>query len=346
MPGSRIRPLVFWPPFVLLILAVMVSLIDLEGFLSLTSDLNTLLLDRLGWLFSVTALAMLVSCLIAFLSPLGRTRIGGESAERLLSPWRWFSITLCTTLAVGIMFWSTAEPLYHLHSPPTSLGIEANTAEAARFSLSTMFLHWSFTPYAIYTVPALMFALMHYNLGKPFSLGTLFVPLIGDRLIGRKGRALDAVALFALVCGMASSLGTGGMTLVGGIDRFLGTGTDPFMLGLVILAIVMSFTASAATGLQKGIARLSSLNARVFFAFVIFVFLFGPTQTILGYGTEAAGEYFSKFMEKSLFTGPSMMIHGRKTGVSFIGKTGWLGLLFLPCSSARYRVVTRCVSSC
>ncbi|WP_249330731.1 BCCT family transporter [Cobetia sp. MC34] len=34
-----------------------------------------------------------------------------------------------------------------------------------------------------------------------------------------------------------------------------------------------------------------------------FVFLCGPTQTILGYGTEAAGEYFNNFMQKSLFTG-------------------------------------------
>ncbi|MBE2167810.1 MULTISPECIES: BCCT family transporter [unclassified Cobetia] len=303
MFGSSIRPLVFWPPFILLFVSVVASLVDLEGFLAVTTNLNNQVLSKFGWLFSITALSMVVACLIAYLSPLGRTRIGGENATRLLSPWRWFSITLCTTLAVGIMFWSTAEPLYHLHSPPTSLDIAANSPEAARFALSTMFLHWSFTPYAIYTVPALIFALMHYNLGKPFSLGTLFVPLLGDRLIGRKGRALDALALFALVCGMASSLGTGAMTLAGGIDRFLGTGSGPLMLGIVTLAIVLCFTASAASGLQKGIARLSAINAKAFFAFLIFVFAFGPTLTILGYGTEAAGEYFTNFMSKNLFTG-------------------------------------------
>ncbi|MBU3009715.1 BCCT family transporter [Cobetia amphilecti] len=303
MFGSSVRPLVFWPPFILLMVAVAASLINLEGFLATTTAMNDWVLNKFGWLFSVTSLAMVVTCLVAYLSPLGRTRIGGESASRILSPWRWFSITLCTTLAVGIMFWSTAEPLYHLHTPPGSLDLTANSPEAARFALSTMFLHWSFTPYAIYTVPALLFALMHYNLGKPFSLGTLFVPLLGDRLIGRKGRALDALALFALVCGMASSLGTGAMTLAGGLDRFLGTGTGPLMLALVTLAIVACFTASAASGLQKGIARLSAINAKAFFVFMAFVFLCGPTQTILGYGTEAAGEYFNNFMQKSLFTG-------------------------------------------
>lgn len=303
MFGSSVRPMVFWPPFILLLISVIASLVDLEGFLATTTALNTFVLDKLGWLFSITSLIMVVTCLITYLSPLGRTRIGGETATRILTPWRWFSITLCTTLAVGIMFWSTAEPLYHLHTPPNSLELIPNSPETARFALSTMFLHWSFTPYAIYTVPALLFALMHYNLGKPFSLGTLFVPLLGNKLIGRKGRALDALALFALVCGMASSLGTGAMTLAAGIDRFLGTGTGPLMLGIVTLAIVGCFTASAASGLQKGIARLSAINAKAFFLFLAFVFVCGPTQTVLGYGTEAAGEYFNNFMQKSLFTG-------------------------------------------
>lgn len=303
MFGSSIRPLVFWPPFSLLLVAVTASLIDLDGFLAVTSTLNNLVLERIGWLFSLTAVVMVITCLIAFLSPLGRIRIGGEQATPLLNRWRWFSITLCTTVAVGIMFWSTAEPLYHLHSPPSSMGIVAGSADAARFSLSTLYLHWSFTPYAIYSVPALMFALMHYNLGKPFSLGALFVPLFGDKLIGRKGRALDALALYALVCGMAASLGTGAMTLTGGVDRFLGTGTGPLMLGVIILAIVATFTASAVSGLQRGIARLSALNTRAFFLFLIFVFLFGPTMTVLNYGVEATGEYFGTFMQKSLFTG-------------------------------------------
>lgn len=299
----RMRPLVFWPPFILLILSLAASMLDLERFLDVTGGLNSAILDNVGWLFSLTSLVMVMTCLIVFLSPLGRTRIGGENALPILSPWRWFSITLCTTVAVGIMFWSTAEPLHHLHNPPASLDITANSLDATRFSLSTMFLHWSFTPYAIYTVPAVMFAIAHYNMGKPFSLGSLFTPILGDRLIGRPGRLLDALALFALVCGMASSLGTGAMTLAGGVDRFLGTGTGPLALGIVTLAIVAVFTASAASGLQRGIAVLSALNARAFFAFMAFIFLFGPTRDILGYGVESSGAYLGQFIEKSLFTG-------------------------------------------
>ena len=303
MFNKSIRPLVFWPPFLLLLVAVVASLIDLKGFLNVTGAINDAALRNLGWLFMLTALVMIVTCVVVFLSPLGRVRIGGDQANPLLSAWRWFSITLCTTVAVGIMFWSTAEPLYHLHSPPASMDLVANSPEAARFALSTMFLHWSFTPYAIYTVPALVFALMHYNRGKPFSLGALFTPLIGDRLIGRNGVALDALALFAIVCGMAASLGTGMIVLAGGIERFVGTAVNPFTLAIVAIAIVATFTMSAASGLQRGIAVLSNINTRAFLVFLAFVFLLGPTQQLLGYGTEAAGSYFGQFLEKSLFTG-------------------------------------------
>lgn len=303
MFGKSVRPLVFWPPFLLLFIAVAASLINLQGFLRVTTAINNAALANIGWLFMLTALVMVITCVIVFLSPLGRVRIGGDSAQPLLTPWRWFSITLCTTVAVGIMFWSTAEPLFHLHAPPSAMHLTADSPEAARFALSTMFLHWSFTPYAIYTVPALLFALMHYNLGKPYSLGALFTPLIGDRLIGRKGRALDALALFSLVCGMASSLGTGAVVLAGGVDRFFGTTTTPWLLGLVVIAIVATFTLSAASGLQRGIATLSNVNTRAFMVFLAFVFLFGPTQHLLGYGVEAAGDYFGQFMQKSLFTG-------------------------------------------
>ncbi|WP_276317860.1 BCCT family transporter [Cobetia sp. ICG0124] len=246
------------------------------------------------------------------------------------------------------MFWSTAEPLYHLHTPPGSLDVAANTPEAARFALSTMFLHWSFTPYAIYTVPALLFALMHYNLGKPFSLGTLFVPLIGDRLIGRKGRALDALALFALVCGMASSLGTGAMTLAGGLDRFLGTGTgtddagsgDSGHRGL-------SFTASAASGLQKGIARLSAINAKAFFVFMAFVFAVWPDPDHSRLRHGSGWRVFQQFhAAKACSPVPLMVIRGRRAGASSTGPTGWHGHRFPPCSSARSPVAIPCVSSC
>lgn len=300
--GRSIRHLVFWPTFLVLIAAVIASLMDLEAFLGATTALNTLILDNFAWLFSLGSLYLLILAVIVYFSPLGNIRIGGDAATPLLSKTRWFSITLCTTLAVGVLFWTTAEPLYHLMGPPESLGIEAGSKEAILFSMSTMFLHWSFTPYAIYAVPALVFALAFYNRRQTFSITSMLEPVFGAR-ITRYGGLIDALALYSLVAGMASTLGTGAITLAGGLNQYIEGDTSPLRLGIIIAIIVVTFVASAASGLQKGIARLSSLNALLLLALGLFVFVFGPTVFMLKLGVESFGAYLDNFFTRSLFTG-------------------------------------------
>lgn len=299
---NSIRPLVFWPTFLVLMGAVIASYLDLETFLATTSALNDAILDHFSWLFSLSSLYLLVLAVVVYVSPLGRLRIGGEHAVPLLSKLRWFSITLCTTLAVGVLFWTTAEPLYHLMGPPESLGIEAKSSEAALFAMSTMFLHWTFTPYAIYAVPALIFALAFYNRRLKFSISSMLEPLFGPRILRYAG-IIDALALYSLVAGMASTLGTGALTLAGGTGQYLDGDTSPLRLGVIIAVIVVTFVLSAASGLKKGIARLSALNAWLLLALGLFVFVFGPTVFMLQLGTESFGVFLDNFFTRSLFTG-------------------------------------------
>ncbi len=300
---EKIRPLVFWPSFLILMAAVVMSFIDLDGFLSATKSLNTTLLDSFSWFFSLGSFYLLVLVVAVYFSPLGKVRIGGNEASPLLSKTRWFSITLCTTLAVGVLFWTTAEPIYHLNFPPASWGLVPGSVDAAKFSMSAMLLHWSFTPYAIYAVPSLVFALAFYNMRLPFSIGSSLQPVFGNHVLGKSGQVIDTVALYALVAGMASSLGTGAITLVGGVGEFTDITTNPFTLAVAVSLIVSTFVASAASGLHKGIARLSAVNAYLLLFLGLFVFVFGPTIYILSFGTQGLGSYLGNFFELSLFTG-------------------------------------------
>ncbi|WP_110655426.1 BCCT family transporter [Salinicola halimionae] len=299
---TSLRPLVFWPTFLILQAAVIASYVDLDAFLATASALNDAVLTNFSWLFSLGSLYLLIMAVIVYFSPLGNIRIGGPEAKPLLSRLRWFSITLCTTLAVGVLFWTTAEPLYHYMGPPASSGLEAGSSDAMLFAMSTMFLHWSFTPYAIYAVPALIFALAFYNLRLRFSISSMLEPIFGAR-VRHFGGLIDAISLYALVAGMASSLGTGALTLAGGAGQYLGGETSPLRLGVIIAIIVVTFVISAASGLQKGIARLSSLNAILLLILGVFMFIIGPTVFCLALGVESFGVYLDHFFTKSLFTG-------------------------------------------
>ncbi|WBM74479.1 BCCT family transporter [Saprospira grandis] len=304
---QTLRKTVFWPSFGLLLFAIIYSMSQATAFLAQMKALNAALLANFGPLFSLTSFLMLCLLLVLLLSPLGKIRIGGADAQPLLSRWKWFSISICTTIATGILFWGTAEPLYHYGSPPAAAKLAAQSPEAAQFALSTLYLHWSFTPYAIYCLPALLFALAHYNYGAKYSLSALLFPFLKAKKEGGfhsfKGLSstIDSLCLFALVAGMASSLGAGLLTLAGGLSSQLGWTSNNNMLLLLCILTVLAFIISAATGLKKGIQFLSTVNIWAFI-FIALSFLFlGPGQKMLPLIGSSLGEYFGHFIEKNLY---------------------------------------------
>lgn len=296
----QVRLLVFWPPVLLLLFALFYSLTDYSGFYARASAANNWILSTFDWLFSFASFAAVLLLVWVAASPLGRVRIGGPNATPILSRWNWFSITLCTTIAIGILFWGTAEPMFHITGPPDFAGVDPHSPGAAKFALSSMFMHWTITPYAIYTVPALAFALAHYNLGRPYSLSGPLSLLVGKAASGRGGELIDAVGLYALVAGVAASLGAGVMTVAGGLWHVSGI-EDGAVLRLAVTAtIVIFFVASSVSGIQRGIKILSDFNSKFFFLLCAFVLLAGPTLSILSLGGEAVWEYVRTFIPRSL----------------------------------------------
>ena len=297
------RPTVFWPPALLLLAALMFSLLDFSGFHAFLSGVNTWVLSRFDWLFNAASFAAVLLLAWVFFSPLGAVRIGGPKARPILGRWNWFAITLCTTIAVGILFWGAAEPMFHINGPPDFTGLEARSEGASRFALSSMFMHWTITPYAIYTVPALAFALAHYNLGRPYSLSGPLSIVFGRAMTGRGGALVDAVGLYALVAGVAGALGAGVMTLSDGLGSLTGLADGPVLRFAVTAMIVAVFVASSISGVQRGIRVLSDLNTRLFFLLAGFVLVFGPTGEIIALGLEGAWRYVLTFVPQSLALG-------------------------------------------
>ena len=299
-PNHSLNRPVFFIPLAVLLAAVVLSLWQGAAVLATETAINDWILRHFSPLFAWSGLAFLALLAGIAVSPLGGQIIGGAAAKPILTRWRWFAVTLCTTIATGILFWGAAEPLFHLNDPPTMLGLQPGSDAAATFAMSTMFLHWTLTPYAIYTVAGLAFALVYYNRREPFSLSSLFVPLLGQRAHGPVGTGIDVICLYALVAGMAASMGAGILALAGGIEGIGGFVGGTLLRWVIAAAIVGSFLISAATGLQKGIAGLSVLNTWLFFAIIAFVLIAGPTADMLGLSLRAGADYFQTFIPRNL----------------------------------------------
>ncbi len=298
----KIKLGVFAPPWIMAILLVVFSLRDKDGFLAMLNQVTSWILTHFAWLFNGTMLFALAVVLIVYFSPLGKVRIGGRKARPMMKYTDLVWITLCTTIAAGILFWACAEPLYQMYAPPVREGVEPGSTGAAMFAMKTMFLEWTWSPYAIYTVATLSFAFVFYNMRQRYSLGSALVPLFGEK-IHKYSSLVDVVCLFALTAGVAASLGTGTITIAGGIEKLFGIKSAPLTWGIIIAVIVATFIASSISGIMKGVRVLSSINAKVYMVLLVFLFVFGPTTFMLNFTVESWGEYVKDFLPMSLYTG-------------------------------------------
>ncbi|SMP25636.1 Choline-glycine betaine transporter [Algoriphagus winogradskyi] len=237
---------------------------------------------------------------VAIFSPLGNYKIGGQNAIPRLKRISWFAIVLCTTIAVGILFWGSAEPLSHYLFPPEFKGFEPNSEAAKSFALGALYFHWGFTPYAIYAVPALVFALMYYSGKSNFSLSIMLRPILGSYPNKFWVAGLDMFSLFALVTGMAAALGAGILSLSGGFLAFFPQLDPTFLTVIITLAILLTFIISASTGIEKGIKNLSLFNLGFFFLIAILFVIFGEKAHIFNSIGTGFIEYFSNFTDLSL----------------------------------------------
>lgn len=300
---NKLRKTVFFPTFILLVVAVVLSLTQTDTFLKIVNSLNTGVKSNFGWLFSFVSVGMVILCVWIYFSPIGKQIIGGEGSKPLLNTWEWFAVTLCTTIAAGMIFWAASEPIFHLTAPPVFLGIAPDSSEAAIFSMSTMFVHWTITPYAIYCVPGLMFAIAYYNMKKPFSFQGCVSPLLGDKTTNRILPIIDSISLYTVALGMAASLGTGILSISGGISHISGISSTPMLWTVVAVLVITVFIISSISGLMKGIKLLSTFNVRLFIGIAIFMFIMGPTSFLLNILTESYGVYIDNFFTRNLVTG-------------------------------------------
>ncbi len=302
---SKIKPIAFWPPFVLCAAAVALSFAAPDLFLAAMKPTIQWVSDSFGWLVMLLAFAMLVLCAAIFVSPFGRTVIGGPGARPLLTRWQMFAVVLTTNIAIGVLFWGAFEPLAYLSKPAASAHAAPNSPEAALFAISTVYLHWTCTPYAIATLVGLMFAFAYYNMKKPFSLGAPLSPLLGRHDSGKSAHAIDALCLYSLVVAMAAALAGASLLLGGGIHHVFGIQGEPsnLLLAVIMAAVMGAAVAAAVSGLTRGIRLVANINTAFLVLFLAMIFLLGPTRFILNFATEGLGYFLSHYFEKALYTG-------------------------------------------
>lgn len=296
---SLLNKQAFFPPAILLILAVFLGAAFPNQFSAVGNSILGWVTENLGWLFTGGSIILFVFCLWAGFSKYGKIKLGGPKAKPAMTMFEWFAVSFTSSLAIGVSYWCVAEPMTYYMNPPAFTGVEGQTTEAAVLAMRYAYHHWAFIPFAIYTSAGVAVAFLFYNCGKPFRVSSSLDPLFGNKNNSTLANFVDAVCIFAMVGGIGTSLGLGAMQIVAGMKYVFGIESNIGSLTAIIVVMAIIYTVVATTGIHKGIKHVGTFNMYMYFALMFFVFAFGPTRHILENIITASGDYLFNFIPLS-----------------------------------------------
>ncbi len=263
---------------------------------SFFADLQAGIIANASWYYVFVVAAILVSVTLFAFSSYGHIKLGPDHAEPDYSFISWFAMLFAAGMGIGLMFFGVAEPVMHFLTPPQG---EGGTVTAAREAMILTYFHWGLHAWGIYAIVALALAYFSFRHGLPLTLRSALYPLIGERIYGPIGTAVDVFAIIGTTFGIATSLGFGVEQINSGLNYLFevpkGTVTQ---VGLIVVTTVIA-TASVVLGLDRGIKRLSELNIVLAIAMLVLVLGLGPSVLLLQALMQNTGVYLADLVSKT-----------------------------------------------
>ncbi|UWQ81624.1 BCCT family transporter (plasmid) [Leisingera sp. S132] len=265
----------------------------------------------------------LLVCFWLMFSRFGKIRLGDDDSRPEFSNFSWFSMLFSAGIGIGILFFGVAEPIFYFdtsavwgypNNPHADLaGHTEMDMQRAVDAMRVTFFHWGFHGWAFYVLVGLSLAYFGFRKKLPLTLRSALYPLIGERIYGPWGHAVDLLAVFGTVFGVATSLGLGVSQMAAGLNHLFGvdpgTGTK-----LVLIAVVSVIaTISAVSGVGKGIRILSEWNIWLSIVLLAAFVIFGPFQWLMGLFVTTVGGYVASFIPMGFWTateGPDVAWQG------------------------------------
>ncbi|CAM3924254.1 BCCT family transporter [Alkalicoccus chagannorensis] len=298
------------PNIVFYIAAPIVLAFVLWGFFSpdsLESASNTGLgftLNNFGWFYMLATAFFIAFILFLAVSPFGKLKLGKPDEKPEYRFFTWLGMLFSAGIGVGFVFWGVAEPVLYFFDPHPDY-VDAGEGTRATAGLRYGVFHWALHPWAIFSLVALTLAYVQFRKDQPALISSAFQPLIGDKAYGAFGKSIDTLAVLATSTGVATTFGLSALQISGGLSYLIdGVNNTPVTQSIIIAVVTILFIFSAATGVNKGIRILSTINLTIAAILLLFVIIIGPTLFIAQNFVTTIGGYMSNVMTMSLDLDP------------------------------------------
>ena len=261
------------------------------------NSLQSWLITNVGWFYMAVVAMFFVFVIYLAFSRYAFVRLGPDDSRPDFSYPSWFAMLFSAGMGIGLMFFGVAEPVTHFIAPPVG---EGGDVAAARQAMQLTFFHWGLQAWAIYIVVGLSLAYFSFRHGLPLTIRSAFYPLLGDRIYGPIGHAIDIFAVLGTMFGVATSLGIGVMQVNAGLSYLFDVPVSTTVQVGLIACITGLATISVVKGLDGGIRRISEFNMIMAVVLLIFMLVVGPTVTLLSSLIQNIGAYLSGMVEMTM----------------------------------------------
>jgi choline/glycine/proline betaine transport protein len=291
---STIKRWVFWPAAVVVLAFSAFALLAPTAAEAAFDAIQTSIVNAFNWYYVLIAAFFVIFALGIGFSRFGDIRLGADDDKPEFSLGAWFSLLFAAGMGIGLVFYGVSEPLSHFVTPRP--GLTGTPEQLAQAALSQTYLHWGVQAWSIYVVVGLGLAYAIHRRKRPISIRWALEPLLGKRVRGGWGNAIDVVALVGTLFGVATSLGLGVLQISAGLDSAgILEPSEPVQIG-IISVITVFVLMSVLSGVTKGMKWLSSTNLVLAGLLVLYLLIFGQTEFLLREWVQSIGNYIQGFI--------------------------------------------------
>jgi len=258
-------------------------------------------IQHFDWLFVWVATGSVLVVALLAIHPRANVRLGPEDSTPEFTNLAWFAMLFSAGLASGILYWATAEPILHFEANPFWPG-DGDREGALSTALRLTVMHWGLHGWSFYVLAALAISIYSYRHGVPLSFRAALYPLLGPKHIDRwPGVAVDLLALFGTVCGVATSIGLSAASLNATLGGLVGLDVTVSNQIVIVFAVCSLGILSALSGVAHGIRRLSEVNVWVSAGLLSVFVVLGPTWFLGGQLLETVADYGLRLVPDGLW---------------------------------------------
>lgn len=287
-------------PLIAIVLLCAVFMLLPEQSKNVLGVIRSFMGDDIGVYYVLLGVGAVICSMYMAFSKYGAIKLG-DLEKPQYSTFKWGTMIFTSTMAADILFYSLCEWALCGNNPHI-VAMGGMQKWAPTYTL----FHWGPIAWSFYIVLAVAFGFMIHVRGREKQkFSEACRPILGDKVDGIWGRVIDLLAVIALLAGTATTFSLATPLLSAALCHVFGLTPGIALTILILLMIAFVYTLTVWFGM-KGVSRLASICAYLFFVLLAYVLIGGgECRYIIETGVSSIGNLVQNFVGMATWMDPA-----------------------------------------